>query len=57
MTVVVLVPLLVCIVGALMFALASNPKIAEMGKILFAVGAFWSVYLASGTTWHLGGRP
>jgi Na+/phosphate symporter len=30
--------LLVCIVGLLMYALATNPKVNEIGKIMFWVG-------------------
>lgn len=30
--------LLVCVVGALAYALSTNPKIAEMGRIAFGVG-------------------
>lgn len=30
--------LLVCIVGALMYALAANPKLNEMGRMMFWVG-------------------
>lgn len=40
MTLVALIPVLFMIVGALTFALAANPKVAELGKILFAAGAF-----------------
>lgn len=29
---------LVCIVGALMYALAANPKVSELGRLSFAVG-------------------
>ena len=30
--------LLVCIVGLLMYALAANPKVVEIGRIMFWVG-------------------
>lgn len=40
MSLIALIPILFMIVGALMFALAANPKVAELGKILFAAGAF-----------------
>lgn len=36
-------PLVVCIVGLLMYALASNPKLVRIGEIMFAVGLFWLV--------------
>lgn len=35
---IVLLPLLVCIAGALIYALAANPKVAEMGRIAYGVG-------------------
>jgi len=35
---VILLPLLVCIVGLLMYALAANPKLVEIGRIMFWVG-------------------
>lgn len=31
-------PLLCAIIGALIYALAANPKAAEMGRLLFACG-------------------
>jgi small-conductance mechanosensitive channel len=33
-------PVVFMIVGALMYALSSNGKVQEMGRILFAAGAF-----------------
>ncbi|HZU83828.1 MAG TPA: hypothetical protein VE987_12965 [Polyangiaceae bacterium] len=41
-------PLVVAVAGALLYALASNPKLARMGEILFFCGAFWLVYLLGG---------
>ena len=35
-----IVPLLLCVVGALIYALTANPKLSELGRILFAAGAF-----------------
>ncbi|MGP0042487.1 MAG: hypothetical protein ACLPJW_17585 [Rhodomicrobium sp.] len=35
---VILVPLLVCIIGLLMYALAANPKLVEIGRIMFWTG-------------------
>lgn len=34
----VLLSLLVAVVGVLMYALATNPKVAEMGRIAFFAG-------------------
>ena len=30
--------LLICVVGALMYALSANPKLQEMGRLAFACG-------------------
>ena len=38
MTIVLLLPLLVCIVGLLVYVLASNPKVSEMGRIAYGFG-------------------
>lgn len=35
---VIVLPLLVCIIGLLMYALASNPKVVEIGRMMFWVG-------------------
>lgn len=35
---VVLLPLLIAVVGVLVYALASNPKVQEMGRIAFFCG-------------------
>jgi Na+/phosphate symporter len=32
------IPALVMVAGALMYALAANPKLAELGRIMFAMG-------------------
>lgn len=44
----ILVPLLVCLAGALLYALSSNGKVSELGRIAFAVGLLWTVYEAAG---------
>lgn len=43
MIVTALIPLAVAMLGVLIYALASNPKSVEIGRILFFVGAFWLV--------------
>jgi Na+/phosphate symporter len=35
---VIFLPLLVSIVGLLMYALSANPKVSEIGRIMFWVG-------------------
>ncbi len=42
--IVILFPALVAVVGALAYALATNGKVAEMGRIAFAVGLLVTVY-------------
>jgi hypothetical protein len=37
-------PLFVCLVGLLMYALCVNPKLADIGRIMFAVGLFVVVF-------------
>jgi|HubBroStandDraft_5_1064220.scaffolds.fasta_scaffold103739_2 hypothetical protein len=51
---IILVPLLVCVVGCLIYALSANPKLSEMGRILFMVGAFWTVDRVSGSVVEMG---
>lgn len=48
--IVILLPVLVVVVGLLVFALAANPKPAEIGRILFGCGALVATYLAAGVT-------
>ena len=31
-------PLLVCVLGALVYAMATNPKLSEMGRLAFFAG-------------------
>lgn len=40
-------PLLFVFLGMLTYALASNPKAAEAGRLTFACGMLWLVYLLS----------
>jgi hypothetical protein len=35
-----LIPIAFAILGALAYALSTNPKIAELGRLLFAAGVF-----------------
>jgi hypothetical protein len=46
------VPLVVLIVGALAFALATNPKVARMGELAFFVGLFFAVWILSHQAVH-----
>jgi Na+/phosphate symporter len=47
-------PLVVAVVGALVYALSSNTKASELGRITFFVGLFWLVYSLVGHTLKLG---
>jgi hypothetical protein len=38
MTITLLLPAIVAIVGALVYLVAGNPKLAEIGRIMFAAG-------------------
>jgi hypothetical protein len=47
---VILTPLLVSVVGAFVYAISVNAKLAELARIAFFVGLLWLVYLfAHGT--------
>lgn len=53
MTIVVsAVPLVVCVVGALLYLLFPSGKVAELGRLAFFVGLLWLVYVLRGL--HLG---
>lgn len=45
--------LIVCIIGALAYALSSNPKIAEMGRIAYGVGLGVTLWHLATTVVHL----
>jgi len=45
-----IIPLIVAIVGLLMFALSANPKVVEIGKIMFWTGLLISLYISAGKT-------
>ena len=47
-------PLVIAVVGALVYALAGNAKAAELGRITFFCGMLWLAYSLVGHTMHLG---
>ena len=47
---IILLPLLICVVGLMMYALAANPKLVEVGRMMFWVGLL--AFLLSGPS-HL----
>lgn len=44
------IPVLVAVLGLLIYVLASNPKVCEIGRILFFCGAFVTTLLLAGQT-------
>jgi chromate transport protein ChrA len=46
-------PLVIAVIGALVYAFAKD-KPAQLGLVLFAVGALWTVYALAGKTLELG---
>lgn len=53
MSAIILYPLVVAILGLLVYLLAANPKAQEIGRIMFFCGLFWLVAMFSGRTLHL----
>jgi hypothetical protein len=48
-----LVPFVVAMLGALVYALSANGKVSEIGRLAFFCGLFWLVYLFAGHTVHI----
>lgn len=48
-----IVPIIVALVGVLMFALCANPKLSQIGFALFQIGTLWAVYVTLGRTVRL----
>lgn len=53
MTATILVPVLAAILGALVYAFASNVKLAEMGKLLFFAGVLVTLFVLAQHTVRL----
>ena len=51
---IILIPLLVCVVGVLIYALSGNPKLVEIGRVMFFVGLLWTVDRVAGAVVELG---
>lgn len=45
-------PALFAVVGALVYALTTNTKLTEIGRITLAVGLFWLLAILSRTSFH-----
>ena len=41
-------PLLIAVIGALAYAFAANPKAAELGRLVFFCGFFFTVAVLAG---------
>jgi hypothetical protein len=48
-----IIPIAFVIIGGVLYLVATNPKFAELGKVLFAAGAFALAFALSGKTWSL----
>lgn len=47
------VPLLVCIIGGVLYFVVNNAKVADLARLAFFVGLLWLVYAAAHTSVHL----
>ncbi len=47
-------PLVIAIVGVLVYFVSANGKVQEVGRLLFAIGMLWLVYALTGHTLKLG---
>lgn len=45
-----IIPLVVAIIGLLMYVLASNTKVSEIGRIMFWTGLLVTLFVAAGRT-------
>ncbi len=48
-----LLPVIAAILGALLYALSANPKLQELGRLLFAAAVFALMFAFAGRTTHL----
>ncbi len=53
MTIIAIVPALVALLGALVYALASNPKLVELGRLAFLAGLIAFMFAVAGSTTHV----
>jgi hypothetical protein len=49
----IIYPVVVMIVGLLLYGFSTNPKLSAIGKDMFVVGLFWTVYLMTGRQFHM----
>lgn len=49
-----IIPFIVAIIGVLMYALCANPKLQEIGRIMFFCGMFIITWVLAKETLHIG---
>ena len=49
----IIVPLLVCVIGLLVYALAASPKIVEIGRIAYQCGLLVALFVLATRVIHL----
>jgi hypothetical protein len=47
------VPIVIALIGVLLWCLAANAKLVEIGKWMFIIGLFWFVGALSSHTWRI----
>jgi len=48
-----IVPVLLALIGGALYALSTNPKVAELGRLLFAAGVFALAFNLAGKTFAI----
>ena len=48
------IPIILVVVGLLMYVLATNPKVSEIGRIMFFCGLFVLAFALARTVVHVG---
>lgn len=56
MLLITIIPILFMVIGALVYALAANPKVAELGRLTFWAGAFAVALYFAGKGVSIGAR-
>lgn len=54
MTIIAIIPALVCLIGLLLWVLASNPKVSEAGKWMFVCGLLVTLFVMSKNVIRIG---
>ncbi len=49
-----IIPLIVCIIGLIVYIVSSNPKISEVGRIAFFCGLLATCLAFAGSSVHVG---